>query len=67
MNQTCDRCGPAVQAAYRAAWAGELYLCRHCTNRLGTALTAQGWAILPIHQHVPQPTPPSPTRTTGLV
>jgi ribosomal protein S27AE len=30
MNETCDRCGPAVAAVYRA----ELYLCGHCTNRL---------------------------------
>ena len=52
MNQTCDRCGPAVQAAYRVARNGELYLCRRCINRLGTALTAQGWAIWPTDQQV---------------
>jgi hypothetical protein len=52
MNQTCDRCGPAVRAAYRAARDGELYLCRHCTIRLRAALSAQGWAIRPIGQHV---------------
>ena len=52
MNQTCDRWGPAVRAAYRVARDGELYLCRHCTVRLRTALSAQGWAIWPIGQHV---------------
>ena len=52
MNQTCDRCGPAVQAAYRVARVGDLYLCRHCTIQLRPALTTQGWAVWPIHQHV---------------
>jgi hypothetical protein len=52
MNQTCDRCGPAVRAAYRVTREGELYLCRHCTTQLWTALSAQGWAILPIGQHL---------------
>jgi hypothetical protein len=52
MNQTCDRCGPAVQAAYRVTRAGELYLCRHCTNELRAALSTQGWAIWPIGQDV---------------
>jgi hypothetical protein len=45
MNQTCDRCGPAVRD-------GELYLCRHCTIQLRAALSAQGWAIRPIGQDV---------------
>ena len=45
MNETCDRCGPAVRAAYRADRSGELYLCRHCTNLLRPALSAQGWNI----------------------
>ena len=45
MNQTCDRCGPAVRAVYRAARQGGLYLCLHCTTRLRAALSAQGWAI----------------------
>ena len=53
MNQTCDRCGPAVRAAYRVDGAGELYLCRHCTTRLWTALSAQGWAIWPVGDHAP--------------
>ena len=26
MNQTCDRCGPAVHAAYRVDRSGEFYL-----------------------------------------
>jgi hypothetical protein len=45
MNETCDRCGPAVRAAYRVFQAGELYLCRHCTSRLRPSLTEQGWSI----------------------
>jgi hypothetical protein len=48
MNQTCDRCGPTVRAAYRVDGAGELYLCRRCTIRLWAALSAQGWAIWPL-------------------
>jgi hypothetical protein len=56
MNQTCDRCGPAVRAAYRVGRQGELYFCQHCTTVLRAALSAQGWAIWPIGQHalVPQ-------------
>lgn len=45
LNQTCDRCGPAVRAAYRVHRDGELYLCRNCANRLWPALSAQGWTI----------------------
>jgi hypothetical protein len=45
MNETCDRCGPAVPAAYRVDSSGELYLCRHCTYVLRPALSAQGWNI----------------------
>jgi hypothetical protein len=47
MHETCDRCGPAVRAVYRADRRGELYLCWHCTNQLGAALSAQGWTIWP--------------------
>jgi predicted SprT family Zn-dependent metalloprotease len=52
MNQTCDRCGPAVRAVYRVARQGELYLCRHCTVQLRAALSAQGWAIWLVGQPV---------------
>jgi len=45
MNETCDRCGPAVYAAYRVARSGELYLCGHCTRLLRPALSGQGWNI----------------------
>ena len=45
MNETCDRCGPAVCAACPVDRSGELYLCRHCTNLLWPALSAQGWNI----------------------
>ena len=48
MNQTCDRCGPAVRAAYRASHGGQLYLCGHCANQLRPALSAQGWDLRPI-------------------
>ncbi len=44
MNETCDRCGPAVRAAYRVTRDGELYLCRHCASQLWPTLSAQGWA-----------------------
>ena len=47
MNETCDRCGPAVRAAYRAVRGGQLYLCQHCTAQLSPALRAQGWTIWP--------------------
>lgn len=60
MNETCDRCGPAVYAAYRvdrgAAYRvdrnGELYLCRHCANLLRPALSAQGWNIRLIREQL---------------
>jgi len=50
MNDTCDRCGPAVRAVYRAARRGELYLCRHCASRLCPALSAQGWTIWTVNE-----------------
>jgi hypothetical protein len=49
MNETCDRCGPAVSAAYRVRRGGELFLCGHCANSLGPALLAQGWNIWRIY------------------
>jgi hypothetical protein len=57
MNETCDRCGPAVRAAYRAGGGGVLYLCRHCANRLWSALSAQGWTLRPVAERelAPQP------------
>jgi hypothetical protein len=45
MNETCDRCGPAVRARYRAAGPGELYLCEQCAMRLWPVLAAQGWYL----------------------
>jgi hypothetical protein len=48
MNETCDRCGPAVRAIYRVFRRGEPYLCRHCTNQLQAELSAQGWAVWPV-------------------
>ena len=55
MNETCDRCGPAVAAVYRVERYGELYLCGHCTNRLSAALFAQGWTIWPAGEHALAP------------
>jgi hypothetical protein len=49
MNETCDRCGPVVRAAYRLQRRGELYLCRHCAARLWPALSAQDWTIWPVN------------------
>jgi hypothetical protein len=51
MNETCDRCGPTVRVVYSADRNGELYLCRHCTNRLWPALSAQCWTIWPASEH----------------
>jgi len=48
MNETCDRCGPAVRAVYHASRGGQLYLCGHCATQLRPALSAQGWAIRPV-------------------
>jgi predicted SprT family Zn-dependent metalloprotease len=47
-DQTCDRCGPAVRAVYRVQRHGELYLCKHCANRLWPDLSRQGWNIWPV-------------------
>ena len=55
MNQTCDRCGPAVRAIYRVRRNGELYLCRHCANQLWSALSAQGWTIWLIDEYALAP------------
>jgi hypothetical protein len=56
MNQTCDRCGPAIRAAYRVDRAGELYLCGPCASRHWPALSAQGWTFwcLGVHAVAPQ-------------
>jgi ribosomal protein S27AE len=51
MNETCDRCGPAVSAAYRANRDGDLYLCGHCAHQLWSALWAQGWTIWAVGEH----------------
>jgi hypothetical protein len=45
MNETCDRCGPTVHAMFRVERDAELYLCRHCVDRLWQALYDQGWTI----------------------
>ena len=48
MNQTCDRCGPTIGAAYKVDRAGELYLCGVCASRHWPALSAQGWTFWPL-------------------
>jgi ribosomal protein S27AE len=58
MNETCDRCGPAVVAAYRVDRlnrAGELYLCGHCASWQWRALSAQGWTFWPLGAHALAP------------
>ena len=50
MKETCDRCGPAVGAAYRVDRIGELYLCRHCASRPRPALSAHGWTIWTVNK-----------------
>ena len=56
MSETCDRCGPAVGAAYRVDRIGELYLCGRCASRQWPALSAQGWTFwcLGVHAVAPQ-------------
>ena len=58
MNETCDRCGPAVRAGYRVDrvnQAGELYLCGQCASRQWRALSAQGWTYWPLGVHAIAP------------
>jgi len=65
MNETCDRCGPAVRAAYRAVRGGQLYLCQHCTAQLSPALRAQGWTIWPAGHSFAQRTSRSVAAAAG--
>ena len=55
MNQTCDRCGPSIRAAYRVDRVGELYLCGQCASRHWRALSAQGWTFWPLGVHAVAP------------
>ncbi len=55
MNETCDRCGPAVPAVCRVARDGELYLCGHCASQLLPALSAQGWSVRPTGEQLLAP------------
>ena len=57
MSETCDRCGPAVAAAYRVERVGELYLCGHGATRRRRALSAQGrayWPVVDRQAHISQ-------------
>ena len=65
MNETCDRCGPAVRAVYHASRNGQLYLCGHCANQLRPALSAQGcatWLIATSAVTLPGPRSPGKPR-----
>jgi hypothetical protein len=46
-DETCDRCGPAVRAKYRAAHPdhGSLYFCGHCGDKMMAGLTTTGWVF----------------------
>jgi hypothetical protein len=58
MNETCDRCGPAVRAGYRVDRenrAGRLYLCGGCASRHWRALSAQGWTFWSLGAHAIAP------------
>jgi len=58
MNQTCDRCGPAVGAGYRVDRVnrvGEPYLCGQCGSRQWRALSAQGWTFWSLGYHALAP------------
>ena len=57
MSETCDRCGPAVGAAYRVDRIGALYLCGRCASRQWPALSAQGWTFWPLGVHALAPLP----------
>ena len=55
MNETCDRCGPAYPAIYRATLnLAELYFCLACTSYHWHALTGQGWTLWPHASPAPQ-------------
>ncbi len=55
MNETCDRCGPAVAAVYRASRHGVLYLCRQSASQLWPALSAQGWTVWLVNERALAP------------
>ena len=65
MDEACDRCGPAVRSVYRAVGGGELYLCRHCADRLWPALSAQGWTMWPVAERDRVPQQPARTCLAG--
>jgi hypothetical protein len=66
MNETCDRCGPAVRAAYRVNRDdGELFLCLHCASQLWAALSARGWIIWPTDERVLAPQARVPRQSAG--
>ena len=66
MSETCDRCGPAVGAAYRLDRIGELYLCGRCASRQWRALSAQGWTFWPLGVHALAPQASAVPDAAGL-
>jgi hypothetical protein len=66
MSETCDRCGPAVGAAYRVSRIGELYLCARCASRQWRALSAQGWTFWPVGVHALAPQASAVPDAAGL-
>jgi len=67
MSETCDRCGPAVGAAYRVDRIGELYLCGRCASRQWRALSAQGWTFWPLGVHALAPQASAVPDAAGLL
>ena len=66
MSETCDRCGPAVGAAYRVHRIGELYLCGRCASRQWLALSVLGWTFWPLGVHALAPQASAVSDVAGL-
>ena len=66
MNETCDRCGPAIGAAYRVDLVGELYLCGQCASRQWRALSVQGWTFWSLGYRALAPQASAPSRDRPL-
>lgn len=44
--ETCDHCGPAVRATWRATHGfDQITMCAHCTSKHRLALMDKGWLI----------------------
>ena len=59
MNETCDRCGPAIRR--RTAWSGSAsFPVRTLHEPAMAALSAQGWTIWPLGVHALAPQASAP-------